>query len=107
VLNVSDIIQADLLTADGIGIYMTFQFPDAVGKDEPIMDGAVIGTPPFPAGPGQKWGVGFESRLGIQEAKEVSLVGSPSLYVMAEQLLRYVQDDIILKFERFFNQAKP
>jgi hypothetical protein len=79
-------LQADLLTADGTGIYMTFQFLDAVGKDEPITDGKVIGTPPFPASSGQKWRVGIESRLGIQETKEAGLIGSPTLFTMSEQL---------------------
>lgn len=64
VLNVTDILEAHLLTEDGTGIFMTFQLLSNVGKDKPITDGVIAGRPPFPANPGQKWAIGVESRLG-------------------------------------------
>lgn len=102
VLNVSDMLQADLLTEDGTGIYMTFQFPSNVGKDKLITDGAVIGKPPFPAGPGRKWGIGVQTRLALQETKEAGPFGSLSLFKVAERLLGHVRD-VVPEFEQFFD----
>lgn len=100
VLNVSDVLEAHLLTEDGAGIYMTFQFPSNVGKDKPITDGAVAGRPPFPANPGQKWAIGVQSRLGLQETKELGATGSPTLFALAERLLEHVRDTVVPEFEQ-------
>lgn len=100
VLNVSEVIEMHLLTADSKGIYMTLQFPDHVGKDKPITEGAIVARPPFPANENQKWVFGVESRLGLQEARELEHIQSPPLFEMAENLLGYVRDTVVPSFER-------
>jgi len=99
VLNVSDMLQADLLTEDGTEIYMTLQVLSNVGKDKPITDGAVIGKSPFP---GRRQRIGVESALGLQEMKEAGPFESLSVGTIAEQLLDYVRDVVMPEFEQFF-----
>lgn len=100
VLNVTDMLEAHLMTEDGTGIYMTFQLLDNVGKDKPIVDGAVVGRTPCPAADGQKWVIGVESRLGLQETNKLSQLGSPTLFNVAEEILEYVRDIVVPEFER-------
>lgn len=103
VLNVSDMLQADLLTDDGARIYMTLQFLSNVGKDKPITDGAVVGKLPSPAGTSQKWRIGVQTRLGLQETTEVETIKSFSLFIVAERLLDYVHGTIVPEFRQFFD----
>lgn len=105
VLNVSDMLQADLLTDDGAGIYMTLQFLSNVGKDKPITDGAVVGKPPFPAGASQKWRIGVQTRLGLQETTEVGALESFSLFTVAERLLDHVHGTIVPEFRQFLTRT--
>jgi hypothetical protein len=73
-----------------------------VEKDRPIADGEVIGKIPFPAESGQKWRIGVQTRLGLQETKAFGSLESLSLFGIAKQLLDYVQDIIVPEFEQFF-----
>lgn len=100
VLNVSEMLEMHLLTADGEGIYMTLQFPSHVGKDKPITDGAIVGRPPFPANANQKWVIGVQSRLGLQESEELPHIESSTLFGVAEEVLEHVRDTVIPGFER-------
>ena len=93
-------LEMHLLTADGKGIHMTLQFPDHVDKDKPITDGAIVGRPPFPANEDQKWVIGVESRLGLQETDELGHIQSSTLFSVAEGLLEYVRDTVVPKFEQ-------
>jgi hypothetical protein len=104
VLNVSEMLEAHLLTQDSAGIYMTFQFLSNVGKDEPITDGAVVGRPPFPPNNNQKWAIEVQSRLGLQETNELSSLGSPTLVEVAEDLLAYLRDNIVPQFEQIIEE---
>lgn len=79
---------------------MTFQILSNVGKVKPIVDGAVVGHLPFPAGVGQKWAIGARSRLGLQEIKELSHLGSPTLFEVAESLIKYVRDTVVPEVEQ-------
>jgi hypothetical protein len=103
VLSVSEVLQADLLTADGTGIYMTFQFPTGVGKDGPITDGAIVGRPPFAVDADKNWRIGIQSRLALQEPQELKPMGTPSLHAVAESLLVYVRDEVIPGAEPLFS----
>lgn len=102
VLNTSEVVQADLLTDDGTGIYMTLQFPNEVGKNKPIEDGATIGVDPFDTGPGYRLRVGMFSMVGLQETGEVGPFGTRSVGTVARELLDHVRDGILPEFERFF-----
>ncbi len=102
VLNTSEVVQADLLTADGTGIYMTLQFLNEVGKNKPIEDGASVGVDPFNVGPDYRLRIGMYSMVGLQETGEVGPFGPRSIYTVAKDLLDHVKDDVVPKFEKFF-----
>ncbi len=103
ILNTSEVVQVDLLTADGTGIYMTLQFPNEVGKNKPIEDGASVGVDPFNVGPDYQLRIGMYSMVGLQETEEVGPFGTRSVGTVAQELLDHVRDGVVPEFERFFD----
>jgi hypothetical protein len=102
VLNTSDVLQADLMTEDGTGIYMTLQVISEVPKHKPVEDGAIIGVAPFNPGPGYKVRVGVYSAVGLQETGEVGSFESRSIGTVANDLLEHVRDTVVPEFEQSF-----
>ena len=102
-LNTSEVVQVDLLTADGSGVYMTMQFPNEDGTNRPIEDGATVGVDPYNAGPGYRLGIGMYSMVGLQETGEVGPFGTRSVGTVARELLDHVRDGVVPELERFFD----
>lgn len=104
VLNGSE-VQIDLMTADGTGMYMTMQFPNAVEKNIPLEDGAAVGVAPFNPGSDQGLRIGVVSMVALQESGEVGPLGTRSIGTVAKNLLKNVRDNVVPEFEKFFIPA--
>ncbi len=102
VLNATDVVQVDLLTADGTGIYATIQFPEAVQENKPMEDGATVGVDPFLKAPHLQTRVLLISTVALYETGEVGPFGTRSVGTVARELLDHVGNTMVPKFEKFF-----